>query len=176
MIFTLTAMKRLRGFRIGRKKLARFFKWIARPRRKPARLSSMDLPRRSFNSISKILGMARRLQRGAKTLCFPHSDPGYIRLGHAKPMEVPKGHMAVYVGQPDGDTKRELVPVIYFNHPLFGELLKGTERVYGYNHSGGITIPCGYSEFEKVKVRIAAWNNCHKSRGYSLQRRHHKYW
>ncbi|XP_061956191.1 auxin-responsive protein SAUR15-like [Populus nigra] len=166
-------IKRIRGFRLGRKKLARFFKWIAQRRREPARLCSRDHPRRSCNSISKILDMARYFTRGAKTLCFPNSDPGYIKLGRAKPMEVPKGHLAVYVGESDGDTKRELVPVIFFNHPLFAELLQRTERVNGYNHSGGITIPCGYSEFEKVKTRIAAWENCHNS---IWTKKHYKYW
>nr|GMC84528.1 auxin-responsive protein SAUR36-like [Ipomoea batatas] len=39
--------------------------------------------------------------------------------------------MAVYVGQKDGDFKRILVPVMYFNHPLFGELLREAENEFG---------------------------------------------
>ncbi|XP_021635538.2 auxin-responsive protein SAUR36, partial [Hevea brasiliensis] len=98
-------------------------------------------------------------RRGA----LPNSNLGYIRLGQAKPEEVPKGHLAVYVEESIGDKRREVVPVIYFNHPLFGELLKDAERVYGYNHSGGIKIPCGYSKFEELKIRIAAWDSSHNS-------------
>lgn len=68
----------------------------------------------------------------------------------------PRGKLAVYVGQKDGDYKRVLVPVIYFNHPLFGDLLREAEKEYGFDHPGGITIPCRVSEFESVKTRIDA--------------------
>ncbi|GJY59808.1 auxin-responsive protein SAUR36-like protein [Tanacetum coccineum] len=64
--------------------------------------------------------------------------------------------MAVYVGQKDGDFKRVLVPVLYINHPLFGQLLREAEEEYGHDHAGGITIPCRFSDFENVKTRIAA--------------------
>jgi SAUR family protein len=72
------------------------------------------------------------------------------------PVTVPKGHLAVYVGQKDGDFRRVLVPVIYFNHPLFSELLREAEQEYGFEHQGGITIPCRISEFESVQTKIAA--------------------
>lgn len=75
-----------------------------------------------------------------------------------KSTAVPKGQMAVYVGKKDGEFRRVLVPVIYFNHPLFGQLLREAEEEFGYNHPGGITIPCRISEFENVKTRIAAGN------------------
>lgn len=71
-----------------------------------------------------------------------------------KPVPVPKGHMAVYVGQKDGDFERILVPVVYCNHPLFGDLLKESENEFGFNQPGGITIPCRISEFERVQTRI----------------------
>lgn len=67
--------------------------------------------------------------------------------------------MAVYVGQKDGVFQRVLVPVIYFNHPLFGDLLREAEEEYGFAHPGGITIPCRISEFERVQTRIAAGND-----------------
>jgi SAUR family protein len=77
-----------------------------------------------------------------------------------KPDPVPKGYLAVYVGDGngngDGDFHRVLVPVFYFNHPLFGELLREAEEKYGFHQEGGITIPCRFSEFEKVQTRIAA--------------------
>lgn len=78
---------------------------------------------------------------------------------------VPKGHLAVYVGDSDDDdTHRYVVPVIYFNHPLFGDLLQEAEKVYGFNHPGGITIPCGVSEFESVQTQIAAGSRLHRRR------------
>lgn len=94
-----------------------------------------------------------------------HLNPGrraYVRLGHdpgekGPSPDVPKGHMAVYVvGQSEGDARRVMVPVMYFNHPLFGDLLREAERVYGYDHPGAITLPCGISELERVQTRIAA--------------------
>ncbi|KAI4338808.1 hypothetical protein MLD38_023821 [Melastoma candidum] len=69
---------------------------------------------------------------------------------------VPKGHIAVYVSGEDGELSRVLVPVVYFNHPLFGELLREAEEEYGFCQEGGITIPCGVSEFERVRTRVAA--------------------
>ncbi|WCJ26001.1 SAUR-like auxin-responsive protein family [Euphorbia peplus] len=146
-------MKKLRGVKLGRK-LVRIFRWLTRPDNKPTRFLSIACPLKS-----KILALARNLKR---VVSLPDSKPGgCVQLGKVTPAPavVPKGHLAVYVGESNGDIRRELVPVIYFNHPLFGELLKDAERVYGYNHSGGIKIPVGYSEFEKVKMRIAARNN-----------------
>ncbi|XP_059444308.1 auxin-responsive protein SAUR36-like [Corylus avellana] len=157
-------MRKIRGIRLGRK-VVKVFKWIIRPRRNPTRYRHLDPPtstRTSLNPISKILGLARCLRRGAKGLCIPSPHPDYIRVGQ-DPVEarkqaegVPKGHLAVYVGNSDDDTQRYLVPVIYFNHPLFGELLQESEKLYGFNHPGRITIPCGVSEFERVQTRIAA--------------------
>ena len=71
-----------------------------------------------------------------------------------KASAVPKGQMAVYVGQSDGEFERILVPVVYFNHPLFGDLLKESENEFGFNQPGGLTIPCRISEFERVQTRI----------------------
>ncbi|PKU63772.1 auxin-responsive protein SAUR21 [Dendrobium catenatum] len=72
----------------------------------------------------------------------------------------PKGHLVVYVGGGekgvvDAQPKRYVVPVVYFNHPLFGELLREVEEEFGYRHPGGITIPCSVYRFERVKARIA---------------------
>ncbi|XP_062148757.1 uncharacterized protein LOC133857472 [Alnus glutinosa] len=51
-------------------------------------------------------------------------------------------HLAMYVEQQDGGFHRVLVPVMYFNHPLFGELLREAEEESRHQHQGGITIPC----------------------------------
>ncbi|KAL8160667.1 hypothetical protein V2J09_002204 [Rumex salicifolius] len=56
---------------------------------------------------------------------------------------VPKGHVAVYVGDDDFDKKRYVVPLSYLNHPLFQDLLTRSEEEYGFSHPmGGLTIPC----------------------------------
>ncbi|XP_022759042.1 auxin-responsive protein SAUR36-like [Durio zibethinus] len=157
-------MKKIRGFKLGRK-LVKVFKWIIRPRRSNYTNSFLTPPSRSYNPLSRICSFVRFLLRGrTKWLCNSNSDPGYIQLGEegVKKVGVPKGHLAVYVGESEGDTRRVVLPVIYFNHQLFGELLKEAERVYGFNQSGGITLPCGISEFEKVTMRIADWDHCRR--------------
>lgn len=155
-------MRQIRGFKIGRR-LIRISRWIIRPKRSPTGYNRLikSEPACRPKTITRLVDWSRRLTTGAKTLCFAKSGSGYVPLGkdplREKPVTVPKGHLAVYVGQKDDDFRRVLVPVIYFNHPLFGELLREAEEEYGYNQQGGITIPCRFSEFEKVRTRIAAW-------------------
>ncbi|XP_049361794.1 auxin-responsive protein SAUR36-like [Solanum verrucosum] len=126
-------------------------------------------------AISNLCKLGHLLKQSTKGLCFGRPNLGYIRVGQEpivpKQVSVPKGHIAVYVGEKKDDTCRIMVPVIYFNHPLFAELLKDAEMVYGYNHSGGIQIPCRVSEFENVKSRIAATGGGGNSRG-ELRWRH----
>ncbi|XP_065866461.1 auxin-responsive protein SAUR21-like [Euphorbia lathyris] len=71
-----------------------------------------------------------------------------INLGYSSKLfsgkrqgEVPKGHIAVYVGELE--RKRFVVPISYVNHPLFMELLNRAEEEFGFNHPmGALTIPC----------------------------------
>ncbi|KAM1140477.1 hypothetical protein ACFX13_041250 [Malus domestica] len=156
-------MAKFRRFKLG-KRLCRVTRWFfvrtTRPeytRLNPGSSSSAC----SYKPMSKLLTWGWKLSAGAKSLCCSKSGSGYKQLGQSpveknKPVTVPKGHLAVYVGQKDGDFQRVLVPVIYFNHPLFGQLLREAEEEYGYQHDGGITIPCPMSDFESVKTRIAA--------------------
>ncbi|KAL9681112.1 hypothetical protein QQ045_012893 [Rhodiola kirilowii] len=118
-----------------------------RNRSKPARLSWFQ---RARLAVRNALGSSR-----------PGS--GYVRVGidQENSASVPKGYLAVYVGRGskevngECEVRRVLVPVMQFNHPLFGELLKEAEAEFGYEHPGGITIPCQISEFERVRMRIA---------------------
>lgn len=157
-------MKKIRGFCI-KHRITTLVRRVCRRKHSPAAYLRLNpLPASNPKPISKILNWGQRIKTKAKAICFnktgrvPGSD--YVPLGQdlimEKLAEVPKGHMAVYVGQKDGDFSRVLVPVIYFNHPLFGQLLKEAEEEYGFNHPGGITIPCRISEFERVKTRVAA--------------------
>ncbi|XP_057811259.1 auxin-responsive protein SAUR36-like [Salvia miltiorrhiza] len=127
-------MARSKGIRLGRK-LGRLFKW----RKRPA-------------SISKLLC---KWAQPFRRLCPGKRDSDYIRLGGGAVMP-PKGHLAVYVGEKEGSVSRVVVPVLYFNHPLFGSLLRQAEKVYGFDHPGGIQIPCPVSELERVQMKIAA--------------------
>ncbi|PIN01117.1 hypothetical protein CDL12_26378 [Handroanthus impetiginosus] len=145
-----------RGFRLGRK-LVRVFKCFIhrRTRRRSAVYQRLQPPAGPFSKLCK---WVHSLRSGARRLCFGKNNSGYIQIGH-DPIErpkLPKGHLAVYVGEKEDDASRVLVPVLYFNHPLFAELLREAEKVHGFDHPGGIQIPCPRSELENVQMKIAA--------------------
>ncbi|QCD88654.1 auxin-induced protein 15A-like [Vigna unguiculata] len=65
-----------------------------------------------------------------------------------KSVEVPKGYLAVYVGE---KKKRFLIPLSYLNQPLFQDLLSQAEEEFGYHHPmGGLTIPCSDDVFKHI--------------------------
>lgn len=74
--------------------------------------------------------------------------------------DVPKGCLAIKVGQGE-EQQRVVVPVIYFNHPLFMQLLKEAEEEYGFDQKGTITIPCHVEEFRYVQGLIDRENSLH---------------
>ncbi|KAL1190867.1 Auxin-responsive protein SAUR36 [Cardamine amara subsp. amara] len=158
-------MKRVRGFKIGHR-FVKIFKMMI------LQSGKRQCPTRITNPVSGIRSLARCLSRGAKRLCGGKKNSGQnqIQLGKDPKTNrvVPRGHLVVHVGESDGDTRRVVVPVIYFNHPLFGELLEQAERVHGFDQPGRIIIPCRVSDFEKVQMRIAAWDHCRRKRTYKI--------
>ncbi|KAI4354832.1 hypothetical protein L6164_003664 [Bauhinia variegata] len=153
-------MRKIRGFKFGRRLIC-VSRWICRRIRTRTRYQRLGSPSSEEKKpMEKLLSWGRKLTTKARSLCSVRSGSGYVPIGEdpvqEKPKAVPKGHLAVYVGQKDGEFHRVLVPVIYFNHPLFGELLREAEKEYGYQHPGGITIPCPFTDFERVKSRIAS--------------------
>lgn len=113
--------------------------------------------------MSRLFKIGRSLKRSMRKLFLLKSGSGYARIGHESfgdEQQVPKGHLVVYIGEKEDDKCRVLVPVIYFNHPFFGDLLRESEKVYGFDHCGGIHVPCQISEFENVQSRISAASGC----------------
>lgn len=161
-------MERVIGFKMGHR-FVKIFKWI---RCRRTQTNKRQCRTRITNPIAGIRWLARCLSRGAKRLCGGEKISGNskIRLGkdpNASPLMkvVPKGHLVVHVGESDADTRRVVVPLVYFNYPLFGELLEQAELVHGFDHPGRITIPCRVYDFEKVQMRIAAaWDHCRRKR------------
>lgn len=82
-------------------------------------------------------------------------------LLHGKKQGVPKGFLAIKVGQDEEDRQRFVVPVIYFNHPLFMQLLKEAEEEYGFDQKGTITIPCHVEEFRNIRGLIDREKSLH---------------
>ncbi|CAK8575099.1 unnamed protein product [Lathyrus sativus] len=152
-------------FKLG-KRVVRFTRcFFRRFRTQPVYVRLGFSPEKSNNKMKKLLAWGRKLTTKAKSLCSKKNS-GYLPVGSDPVQEsgstVPKGYLAVYVGQKDGEFRRVLVPVVYFNHPLFSELLKEAEKEYGFYHQGGITIPCRVNEFERVKTRIESGSGVRK--------------
>ncbi|CAN4077232.1 unnamed protein product [Withania somnifera] len=169
-------MRKVRGFRLGRR-LVRVFRLFIHKRKK-GKISCKRLESNNCatKAISKLYNFGKLLKDGVRSVNYAKTGSGYIRVGSElmDQNQIPKGHLAVYVGENEDDTCRVLVPVIYFNHPLFVDLLRQAEMVYGFNHSGGIQIPCRISEFENIRSRIAAMErgeSCRESQSWSP-----KYW
>lgn len=94
--------------------------------------------------------LARRLRLGWRA-----GDHRALDDGGEPEVTTPKGQVAVYVGGGEASL-RYVVPVVYFNHPMFGELLREAEEEFGFHHPGGITIPCPAARFEQAAALAAA--------------------
>ncbi|XVF48839.1 hypothetical protein PTKIN_Ptkin03bG0220600 [Pterospermum kingtungense] len=65
--------------------------------------------------------------------------------GPNAPPDVPKGYLAVYVGP---ELRRFIIPTSYLTHPVFKVLLEKAEEEFGYDHNGGLTLPCEIETFK----------------------------
>ncbi|KAL5713497.1 hypothetical protein ACHQM5_015566 [Ranunculus cassubicifolius] len=77
-------------------------------------------------------------------------------LSNTETLVVPKGHIAVYVGE--SQKKRFVVPISYLTHSSFQDLLNQAEEEYGFSHPmGGITIPCDEDIFLDLTQRLSSF-------------------
>ncbi|CAN6479975.1 unnamed protein product [Victoria cruziana] len=60
---------------------------------------------------------------------------------------VPKGYLAVYVGE---EARRFIIPVSHLSHPSFKALLRMAEEEFGFSSSGAIRLPCDTLLFEHI--------------------------
>ncbi|KAL5216798.1 hypothetical protein ABZP36_008199 [Zizania latifolia] len=152
------------GFRLGRKLLG-VWRWALCGRRRRRRgylrlqaTGASDVPCCKEGSGAKRLAPVLRWGRSlARRLSLGRKDGGRRTLDGGEAVSTPKGQVAVYVGgAAPGESLRYVVPVVYFNHPMFGELLREAEEEFGFQHPGGITIPCAASRFERAAAVAAA--------------------
>nr|ACU16920.1 unknown [Glycine max] len=61
------------------------------------------------------------------------------------PHDVPKGYLTVYVGP---QLRRFIIPTSYLSHSLFKALLEKAAEEFGFDQSGGLTIPCEIETFK----------------------------
>jgi len=74
------------------------------------------------------------------------------RASSSKVVGVPKGYLAVYVGE---QMKRFVIPVSYLNQTSFQELLSKAEEQFEYDHpTGGLTIHCREDVFLEITSRL----------------------
>lgn len=86
---------------------------------------------------------------------FKSTSTPQFHSGTKQSNNVPKGHIAVYVGELQ--KKRFVVPISYLNHPTFLDLLSRAEEEFGYNHPmGGLTIPCKEDAFINITSQLRA--------------------
>ncbi|XP_047070512.1 indole-3-acetic acid-induced protein ARG7-like [Lolium rigidum] len=165
----LKARRSRGGFRLGRKLLSAWRWALCGRRRRRGGYLRLDTSRatrdeeeqgrrggkkelapvlRWGQSLARLLSLGRRRDGGRRLL-----DGGAEAAA-----KTPKGQVAVYVGGggPAGEPLRYVVPVVYFNHPMFGELLREAEEAFGFHHPGGITIPCAVARFEQAAAVAAA--------------------
>ncbi|XP_062184856.1 auxin-responsive protein SAUR36-like [Phragmites australis] len=150
------------GFRLGRKLLS-LWRWALCGRRRRRRggylrlqqpCSGVDCTERAAKKLAPVLRWGRSL---ARRLSLGWAAGGNRMLDGSEAVSTPKGQVAVYVGgAAPGESMRYVVPVVYFNHPMFGELLKEAEEEFGFQHPGGITIPCPAARFERAAAVAAA--------------------
>ncbi|KAL5788767.1 hypothetical protein ACOSP7_005716 [Xanthoceras sorbifolium] len=68
--------------------------------------------------------------------------------------DVPKGHLAVYVGE--SQRKRFVIPLPFVNHSSFQDLLRQAEEEFGFDHPmGSLTIPCREDIFIDLVSRLS---------------------
>lgn len=67
------------------------------------------------------------------------------------PLDVPKGHFPVYVGE---NRSRYIVPISFLTHPEFQSLLQRAEEEFGFDHDMGLTIPCDELVFQTLTSMI----------------------
>lgn len=89
---------------------------------------------RKSNKLSQAAAIKHILKRCSSL----GKKQGYESDENGLPMDVPKGHFPVYVGQ---NRSRFIVPISYLAHPKFQSLLQMAEEEFGFGHEMGLTIP-----------------------------------
>ncbi|KAK9667214.1 hypothetical protein RND81_14G240200 [Saponaria officinalis] len=100
------------------------------------------------NHIRRIVRITQMLKRWRKSTSPTAAGRRRSnKIGCAPPSDVPPGHVAVVVSE---TARRFVVRTKHLHHPLFRNLLKKAEEVFGFDIDGPICLPCDESVFEDV--------------------------
>ncbi|CAA0818569.1 SAUR-like auxin-responsive protein family [Striga hermonthica] len=95
------------------------------------------------NKLSQQKAMVKHLMKRCSSL---GKKNGYLN-DQGLPLDVPKGHFVVYVGE---SRSRYIVPLSILTQPEFQSLLQRAEEEFGFDHDAGLTIPCDEEIFESL--------------------------
>ncbi|XP_055834873.1 protein SMALL AUXIN UP-REGULATED RNA 51-like [Solanum dulcamara] len=101
---------------------------------------------RKSNKLSQT-AMLKQILKRCSSLGKKSSTNGYQEEQEGLPMDVPKGHFVVYVGE---NRTRYIVPISILSRPEFRVLLQRAEEEFGFDHDMGLTIPCDEDFFESL--------------------------
>ncbi|CAN4122959.1 unnamed protein product [Withania somnifera] len=94
--------------------------------------------KKSSNKLSQSAVLKQILKRCSSLGKKPTTN-GSFQDEQGLPMDVPKGHFVVYVGE---NRTRYVVPISILSRPEFRLLLQRAEDEFGFVHDMGLTIPC----------------------------------
>ncbi|KAG9442982.1 hypothetical protein H6P81_018836 [Aristolochia fimbriata] len=95
-----------------------------------------------FRSIQAVSSPKKQGRHGG-SIRYRRRDEDEFEL----PVDVPKGHFPVYVGE---QRRRYIVPLSFLEDPKFQMLLQRAEEEYGFEHKMGLTIPCEETVFRSL--------------------------
>lgn len=114
--------------------------------------SSTSHPKKMALGKSNKLSQTAVLKQILKRCSSLGKKQGYDQEG--LPLDVPKGHFAVYVGE---NRTRYIVPISFLTRPEFQSLLQQAEEEFGFDHEMGLTIPCEEVVFQSL-TSMLRWN------------------
>ncbi|KAK4740255.1 hypothetical protein R3W88_003952 [Solanum pinnatisectum] len=97
---------------------------------------------RKSNKLPQVV-LLKQIMKKCSSLVKKNDYDGEDRL----PIDIPKGHFAVYVGE---NRSRYIIPISFLSHPEFQCLLRCAEEEFGFDHDMGITIPCEEFIFQSL--------------------------
>lgn len=98
-------------------------------------------------------GISQIINKRLNNIVYCDSDEDSCCNSPKPPHDVPKGYLAVYVGP---ELRRFIIPTSYLTHSLFKLLLEKAADEFGFDQSGGLTIPC---EIETFKYLLTCMEN-----------------
>ncbi|KAE8715552.1 Indole-3-acetic acid-induced protein ARG7 [Hibiscus syriacus] len=101
---------------------------------------------------SNKLGQTAVIKQILKRCSSLGKKQSYVDEEGRLPLDVPKGHFAVYVGE---NRSRYIVPISFLNRTEFQSLLHQAEEEFGFVHERGLTIPCEEDVFQSLTSMLS---------------------